>query len=102
MAGCWPGGTSPSGGSVTYIVNGTAGRASMTYATAGGGTAQQSDRFLPWTYDFTAQSADFLYISAQNSNSSGCVTVKILKGSTNVKETQSCGAYVIATASGSY
>jgi hypothetical protein len=95
--------TAPSGGSVTYKVSGIGtSSASLTYATAGGGTAQVSNATLPWSYTWTAKAGDFLYISAQNNASSGSVTVEIWKGSSLFQTTTSTGAYVIATASGSY
>lgn len=86
---------------VDYLVTGTATRASMTYATAGGGTAQQADRALPWSFDTVMSPGDFVYISAQNSGSTGCVSVEIKVRNAFYKTTQSCGAFVIATASGS-
>jgi hypothetical protein len=86
---------------VVYNVTGTATRASMTYATSGGGTAQQGDRALPWSFNWMAKRGDFVYVSAQNSGSTGCVTVEIKVRDKVFQTTQSCGAFVIATASGS-
>lgn len=88
---------------VEYVVTGaaTATRASMTYATAGGGTAQQSDQLLPWSFSTTMTTGEFVYISAQNSGQFGCVIVEIKVRNAPYKSTQSCGAFVIATASGS-
>ena len=77
---------------VEYRVTGTATRASMTYATSGGGTAQQADRTLPWSFDTTMSRGEFVYISAQNSGSSGCVNVEIRVRSQSFRSTQSCGA----------
>jgi len=85
---------------VEYLVTGSAVRASMTYETASGGTAQQGDRALPWSFDTTMSPGNFVYISAQNSGATGCVTVEIRVRNAPYKTTQSCGAFVIATASG--
>lgn len=85
-----------------YWVNSDCGEVSITYATAGGGTAQrdfgngvvyESDSF---------SSGDFVYISAQNQCDSGDVTVRIYKRGRIYRETSSSGAYVIATASGTF
>lgn len=85
-----------------YWVNSDCGEVSTTYATAGGGTAQrdfgngvvyESDSF---------SSGDFVYISAQNQCDSGDVTVRIYKRGSIYRETSSSGAYVIATASGTF
>lgn len=90
-------------GSVEYLVRGTASAASMTYATGGGGTSQTGDRTLPWSVTTTGfVSGQFVYISAQNGGSTGCVTVEIRKRGNSYKTEQSCGAYVIASASGTY
>jgi hypothetical protein len=86
---------------IEYHVTGSATRASMTYATAGNGTAQAGDRALPWSFDWTANRGDFVYLSAQNAGQAGCVTVEIKVRGATFKTTQSCGAFVIATASGS-
>ena len=95
-------GTQPSqSASVEYLVTGTATRASMTYATANGGTAQQADRTLPWSFTTVMNRGDFVYVSAQNSGQTGCVTVEIKVRNASYRSTQSCGAFVIATASGS-
>jgi len=91
----------PTSALVTYVVTGTASRASMTYATADSGTAQQGARGLPWQHSWVADMGEFAYLSAQNDGSSGCVTVEIKLDNAPWKSTQSCGAYVIASVSGS-
>lgn len=48
------------------------------------------------------ESGQFLYVSAQNDLASGCIKVQILKRGSVWKESESCGAYVIADAYGSY
>lgn len=92
----------PSSPLVTYKVDGTAARADMTYQVAGGSTQQSANAALPWQWSFVPNSpSDFLYISAQNAGSTGCVHVAIYQGNstTPLREAQSCGAFVIATAS---
>jgi hypothetical protein len=93
--------TAPKNAWVEYSVTGTATRASMTYATASNGTAQQSERGLPWKHEWMADAGEFTYISAQNDGSTGCVRVEIKLRNVPWKSTQSCGAYVIASVSGS-
>ena len=85
-----------------YWVNSDCGEVSTTYATAGGGTAQRDfgDGVVYESDGFS--SGDFLYISAQNQCSSGDVTVRIYKRGSIYRETSSSGAYVIATASGTF
>ncbi len=86
---------------VKYVVEGTADEVDVTYASVGGGTAQESNVSVPWEYTFKTERGEFLYISAQNCGKSGTVTVKIYVDEHLYKETTSSGAYVIATASGS-
>ena len=85
-----------------YWVNSDCGEVSTTYATAGGGTAQRDfgNGVVYESDDFS--SGDFLYISAQNQCDSGDVTVRIYKRGDIYRETSSSGAYVIATASGTF
>lgn len=84
---------------VQYRIEGT--RASLTYATASGGTSQTTVN-LPYTVRLGEMNeGDFLYISAQNQYSTGGVYVAILVDGKVWKQTSSGGAYVIATASGS-
>lgn len=82
---------------VTYSVT-SGGRVSITYAD--GPSTEQLDATTPWSRSITADRGDFLYISAQKDGSAGCVRVEIKKGSTTVDSAQSCGAFVIASASG--
>lgn len=85
-----------------YWVNSDCGEVSTTYATAGGGTAQRDfgNGVVYESDDFS--SGDFLYISAQNQCDSGDVTVRIYKRGNIYRETSSSGAYIIATASGTF
>jgi hypothetical protein len=70
----------------------------VTISTAGGGTGQFSDVALPWTYEFTAEEGDFVYVSA---GGYGTVTVTIYLDGKVYRTTTSIGSPVIATASGS-
>lgn len=85
---------------IEYRVSGSAARASLTYESAGGGTSQESNRTLPWSHSFRAERDAFLYVSAQNSGQTGCVTAEIYKNGDRLESATSCGAFVIATASG--
>lgn len=89
-------------GTVIYRVTGTAARADLTYENASGGTSQTANATLPWTYNRPSKTGDFLYISAQNAGSTGCVTVEIVSGNNTLEHSTSCGAFVIATASRTY
>lgn len=84
--------------SVEYVVSCSS--CDLTYSNSSEDTEQNS-MSGSWNYRFTAVKDQFLYISAQNNNSSGNVDVKILVGSNTFKHASSSGAYVIATASGS-
>ena len=88
---------------VVYDISGVGtSRASLTYSDANGGTRQSSGVSLPHGISLrNVRRGDFLYISAQNDNASGSVTVEILVNGSSFKRSQSSGAYVIATASGS-
>lgn len=77
--------------------------AGLTYANCTAGTSQQGDATLPWSFTCSSIPAgQFLYISAQNNRNAGCVKTQIYKRGVLYKESESCGAFVIATASGSY
>lgn len=84
---------------VRYQVSGVS-KASLTYSNQGGDTEQASDATLPWSYDFTAESGAFLYISAQNSGASGSITCTIYVDGQDVKHSTSTGGYSICQASG--
>ncbi len=83
---------------VKYTV--TCGSCDLTYNNASGNTEQRS-MTSTWNYEFDAEKGQFLYISAQNNNQSGDVSVRIDVGGNHFKSATSNGAYVIATASGS-
>ena len=77
------------------------GTADLTMA-VGDFESQRSDVTLPFqTGALSAKKGDFLYISAQKNGSSGCVTVEIQVNGKFFGGNTSCGAFVIATASGS-
>jgi len=73
----------------------------ITYAGSGGSTLQTSNASTPWSYTFSASSGAFLYVSAQNDNFNTCVTVSITIRGSLLKTGTSCGAFTIATVSGS-
>jgi hypothetical protein len=103
LNGCGGSSTAPSKSfpHVEYRVDGTATQGSMTYSNATEGTEQVTAN-LPWSIAFTAtKESEFVYISAQNQNSTGTVHVSILLDGVLFKEASSTGAFVIATASGS-
>lgn len=77
--------------------------ASLTFSTLDGTTQQVSDAALPWTQDVSVTGGFFAYVSAQNRDrDGGCVMVEILVSGSVVKSAESCGAFVIATASGRF
>jgi hypothetical protein len=87
---------------VEYRVSGSTSSVFITYANKDEGTSQVTTR-TPWSYSwYGAKSGQFLYVSAQNQKSSGSVKVQIYKNGALYKESESSGAYVIATASGTY
>lgn len=88
---------------VEYVVTGTPRASVITYSGRNESTLQASSANLPWSYQFSpAKTGDFLYVSAQNDAASGCITVQIKKRGSVYRDATSCGAYVIATASGSW
>lgn len=97
------GGCSKDGGTEYYYeVTGSGGSFDVTIEGAPSGTAQFADVRSGWRYKWNQYGTRWLYVSAQNNNSSGDVTVKIVRRG-KVKATQtSSGGYVIATVSGEY
>lgn len=89
-------------GTVIYKIDGSALRADLTYSGEAGSTIQQAGVALPAQRSVPAHSGDFLYISAQNDGSTGCVHVSIISGTKTLNEATSCGAFVIATAQATY
>lgn len=88
---------------VEYRVSGVAEAYLITIEGASGTTLQFSDVQLPWSYEiFSINRGGFVYVSAQNAKRKGCITVQIYKDGQLYRNATSCGAYVIATASGTY
>ena len=84
---------------VVYKISGTAPSVNITLSNSTGGTEQYSDVILPKVYSYSTFSDNFLYISAQNTGSSGTVNVECYYMGELKDSAHSEGAYVIATAS---
>lgn len=72
----------------------------LTYENKSGNT-EQITVSGSWDYEFEAEKGTFVYISAQNNNDHGTVSVQITVDGGVIEDASSTGAYVIATASGS-
>lgn len=92
--------SSPSTHSITYHVDGSTSKASLTYNNAQGGS-QQEEVSIPWKKTFSVKRGDFLYISAQNKEAYGNIEVKILVDGKQFKSSEASGGYTIASANGS-
>lgn len=88
--------------SYKYEVSGTSGNYSITCEGAPSGTVQYSNVGSGWAYTWTQTGTRWLYMSAQNNNSNGSVTVKIIRDGEVLAQQTSSGAYVIATVSGTH
>ena len=98
LAGC----SKDGGPEYSYEVTGSGTAFDVTIEGAPSGTAQFSGVRSGWTYTWHQTGTRWLYVSAQNTGSTGSVTVKIVRNG-KVKATQtSSGAYVIASVSGEY
>ncbi len=86
---------------VEYTAVCSSGTVDLTIENRDGGTSQFSDVPTPWSYSFTGEVDDFVYVSAQNNQDNGTVTVKIIVDGDTFKSSISSGAYVIASAYGS-
>jgi len=90
---------------VEYKVSCTTGLVDLTIENKDGGVSQFDDMATPWSYSFEVDNPEygyfFVYVSAQNQQSSGTVTAQIYVDNSLYKTSTSTGAYVIATASGS-
>lgn len=91
----------PKDDQLEYHVSGSACSASITYTNSGGNAAQVAGAVLPWSLTFEARRGFFAYVSAQNQCASGNVRAEIFYEGELVEFSESTGAYVIATASGS-
>jgi hypothetical protein len=87
--------------SVEYKVTGNVSAVDITIENSSGGTSQYSDQSLPWSYSFESTSGSFVYVSAQNQDSSGSIEVSIYVDDDRWKDSSSSGGYCIATCSGS-
>lgn len=85
-----------------YEVSGSSGRYSITIENVDGNTQQWAEVGNEWAYEWTQTGERWLYVSAQNQNDYGSVTVLIKRDGKTVSTNTSYGAYVIATASGTY
>lgn len=83
---------------VRYEITGTATSASLTYSNRSGGT-EQITVDVPHTIEYDDFFDNFMYISAQNQDSTGSITVSIYRNGGLMDTATSSGAYVIATAS---
>jgi len=85
---------------VEYKVSGSGGSFDVTISNKDDGTSQYDNVSSGWTYSFsTSDHGRFLYVSAQNQNSSGSVNTKIYVDGKQKKTSTSSGAYVIASSS---
>lgn len=91
----------PAAADVEYVVQGVRSFV-ITISNEGEGTSQFTHVNLPWSYKFShpVPTGQFLYVSAQNDLDNGCIRVQIYKLGILYKDSQSCGAYVIAEADG--
>lgn len=85
-----------------YRVTGTSGNYSVTLQNAYNNLQQFGGVGNGWWYKWTQTGTRSLYISAQNNNASGSVTVEIVRGGRVVASNTSYGGYTIATVSGRY
>ncbi len=85
-----------------YEVSGTGGSYDVTLENTDNNTQQHSSVGNGWFYEWEQSGTRWLYLSAQNNNSSGSVTVKIYRKGKVVAENTSYGGYTIATVSGDY
>jgi hypothetical protein len=85
---------------VLYRITGTATSADLTYNSPSGDTGQITSS-IPRDLGFSSFQDDFLYISAQNNNETGSISVEIFYED-NLKASDGCGgSFCIAEASSS-
>jgi hypothetical protein len=85
-----------------YEVTGSSGDYSITIQNSDNNIQQWSNVGNGWWYTWEQTGTRFLYLSAQNNQSSGNVTVKIYKNNSVIAQNTSYGGYSIATVSGTY
>ncbi|MDT0646328.1 hypothetical protein RM545_06465 [Zunongwangia sp. F260] len=83
---------------VRYSITGNASSADVTYGTSSGGTRQYTVN-IPSNISFREFNDDFKYISAQNNQEHGGVTVEIFYEDISIAYDGCSGAYCIAMAS---
>lgn len=92
--------TSAQSYTVEYRIDDNAAYADLTFTNASGATEQHERVKLPFSFTFSAQPGQFVYIAAQNSGEVGKVICHILVNGTEVQNATSSGAYAIATCHG--
>ncbi len=85
---------------VRYEVTGSAKTVNITYENDSGGISQVTNVPLPWSISFSGDLEDYVYLSAQNQEETGSVTVTIFKNGDVFKRATSEGSFVIASVSG--
>jgi hypothetical protein len=90
---------SPTTRKVKYSITGTTNSASLTLSNPDGGT-EQYDVVVPWEKSYSMYPGDFVYISGQNNRDHGSITCQNFVDGNVMKESNSSGAYVIASCSG--
>lgn len=84
---------------VTYAVEGTAPTASITYVNAQSGI-EMIDTAIPWNHTMTVRDGQILSIQAQQKSEWGTITVRIRSSGTELRKSESSGAYAVAQAGG--
>jgi len=84
-------------GEVTYIVEGTAAKASVTYVNLSGVAEQISEVTLPYEKTVTVNYGTSLSVVAQNLTDTGTITCRILINGNEVKSATSEGGYVVVS-----
>lgn len=99
-SGGWTSPTPTRSASLEYRVTCSSTQAvSVTYMNAQSGSEQGSRMACPWSQSYPSFSG-FAYISAQNQDDYGTLTVEILVNDVVAKKSSCTGAYCIASASG--
>jgi hypothetical protein len=92
--------------SITYLLDGSANSADITYTDASGNIEQQSGLAVPLArksgvrgIEFTAHSGDFVQFMAQNMGESGDLTCTIKADGRTINTGHSSGGYTIVSCS---
>jgi hypothetical protein len=85
----------------SYRVRGASGarRASLTFTTPDGSSSQVAEVALPWTHMAPRAAGQHLYVSAQNLDDAGSLTVEILRDGEIFRTARADGRFAIASAS---